>query len=90
MEEEEIDYEPSFTASTPAATFEYKKGVKNVPPVVSETDSPEPKKRKVGTIKESNERRLRGRQKQIDYGKNTGGYERYLSLVSKYRYLIST
>ena len=34
--------------------------------------------------RETDEKRLTGRQKQIDYGKNTVGYERYLATVTKY------
>lgn len=81
VEEEEICYEPIIKVPQVTATFEYKKNVRNVRNVSNVRNVP-PIDKKPPT-KELDEKKLTGRQKQIDYGRNTIGYERYLARVPK-------
>jgi len=87
LEADEIDYEPATSAPTLQVRYKYEKYVRNAPEPGSETnaDSQVCKKRKTDEQSEgeADEKRLAGRQKQIDYGKNTVGYENYTARVPR-------
>lgn len=98
--EDEIDYEPAPTVAPPPLIIDYKYkatagGIGEKGPVRSyaepgsgEPDESQLKKRKTELTsrpRETDKNRLVGRQKQIDYGKNTRGYENYLADIPKYQ-----
>lgn len=98
---EEIDYEPAPSVAPPPLIIDYKykaiagsigeKGSirSGTEPGSGELDKSRTKKRKTEPTsrpRETDEIRLAGRQKQIDYGKNTIGYEKYLATIPKYHH----
>lgn len=87
-QEYEIDYEPIEPVPQIAAKFEYTKGARNIASgtaddVAAGGERKRPRLSPEERPRETDERRLAGRQKQIDYGKNTKGYENYLALIPK-------
>ena len=85
--EDEIDYEPAASAPTLQIRYKYEKHIRNAPELGSEAivDDQVCKKRKIEERPEheADQRRLAGRQKQIDYGKNTAGYKNYIARVPR-------
>lgn len=88
VEDDEIDYEPMAGLPTISFNFEYKRGEGEDPPNAQKSSTTcNVKKRRLEyaeVARESDVKRLANRQKQVEYGKNTVGYEKYIALVPKY------
>lgn len=97
--QDEVDYEPAPAAVPPPLLIDYKyqagaagageKGTAHscAEPSASEPDGGCLKRRRTEAPerpRETDDHRLAGRQKQIDYGKSTLGYANYLATISKY------
>lgn len=94
--DDEIDYEPAVPAVAIAMSLNYKNtasgGSERAAATAQKTAEPSGKRARVTVPedapasradRECDEERLASRQKQIEFGKNTVGYERYLSAVPK-------
>lgn len=85
----QASYKPSIPI--PKLNFCFEKSVRNAPELSSSelADLEEGMRRKRGdgtAERELDEKRLGSRQKQLDYGKNTVGYQQYLSMVPRYKF----
>lgn len=84
LEDDEIDYEPIEPAPQLIAKFEYTKSARNIGADSEGGAKKRPRLAPEERPKETDSRRLAGRQKQIDYGKNTEGYASYIAATPKY------